>query len=198
MMAARAKLKASRSKPGGIYVALLRGINVGGKNKLPMADLSAIFVKVGCADVRTYIQSGNVVFRAKSANVSKLAGKIEDGIEEQFGFRPQVVVRSEAELRKVIEENPFASRDLPPNQLLVLFFAGEASKQAIADALLVNKGLEEIQATGQELYVYFPDGIGKSKLSIPAMERALKVSTTGRNWNTVTKLLEIAEEMTDG
>jgi len=190
-------MKSERSsKSAAKHVALLRGINVGGKNKLPMRDLAVMFEDAGCGNVRTFIQSGNVVFRTEAKDLARLQKRIEDAIEKSCGFRTGVVLRSSAELKDIIRRNPFAKRSgIEPNRLVVSFLTGAPapeSKQRIAQ---IKVGPEELVLDGRELYIYYGGGIGSSKLTPAVIERALKVSGTARNWNTITKLLEMAENL---
>ena len=175
-------------------ISMLRGVNVGGHNMVRMDALRALYVSLGLKDPQTYIQSGNVVFKAKGRNVAALSKKIGDGIERKFGFRPGVVVRSAADLRTVIARNPFAGRrDVEPGKLLVLFLADDPDQEARDKVRAMKTNPEELRIDGREVYIHFPAGQGKSKLPMALIERSLKTPGTGRNWNTVRKLLEMAE-----
>ncbi len=175
-------------------VCMLRGVNVGGHNKIKMDALRDLCgtLKLECA--QTCVQSGNVVFLSAETNLAALSKRIQGAIEEKFGFRPDVVLRTTSELRKVIAKNPFAGRkDVDPAKLLVVFLA-EAPAKTVRDTLAKfdTRG-EELHCAGSELYIYFRNGMGQTKLSWPGLEKAVNCSFTGRNWNTVTKLLEMAE-----
>ena len=177
-----------------VYISLLRGINVGGNNLVKMEALRALYEKLKFRDVVSYVQSGNVVFRAAETDRARIAGKIEDAIERAFGHRPRVILRSTAELRDVVARNPFAARTgIEPGKLVVTFLAGPASDEARVKLAGLPKTAEEMHLHRCEMFTYFPDGMGKTKLSLPAVDRALKVAGTARNWNTVNKLLAIAE-----
>ncbi len=177
-----------------VYISLLRGINVGGNNLVKMEALRALYEKLKFRDVVSYVQSGNVVFRAAEADRARIAGKIEDAIERTFGHRPHVMLRTTAELRDVVARNPFAGREgIEPAKLVVTFLAGEPSDEARVKLEALPKTAEEMHLHLRELFTYFPNGMGQSKLSLPAVDRALKVPGTARNWNTVSKLLAIAE-----
>lgn len=178
-----------------IAIALIRGINVGGKNSLPMETLRGLCESIGLRDVRTYIQSGNVVFRAPSREIAAAATKLEDAIETDRSFRPSVVIRTRDELSAAISANPFAERaQRDPSKLLVMFLRDKPAAGA-ADAIQkVKRESEELRLIGRELFIDFPIGIGKSKLAIAAVERALGVPATSRNWNTTLKLLAMADE----
>jgi len=177
-----------------VVISMLRGVNVGGHNKIKMDALRALYVSLKLEDVTTFIQSGNVVFRTKEPDLGKISKRIGDGIEKSFGFRPEVILRTVEEMRAVVARNPFAARkDLEPGKLLVWFLAGKPDVEARKKVFTVKMEREEIRVEERELYIYFPDGQGQSKLSMAAVERALKVAGTGRNWNSVLKLLEMAE-----
>jgi uncharacterized protein (DUF1697 family) len=164
---------------------------VGGKNKLPMKDLAAIFDAAGCRDVRTYIQSGNVVFSsAKSA--TRLVDEIEHCIEKKFGFHSRTFVLSVGELQSAAKGNPFPQADQEP-KTLHLFFLAKPAKTPRLDAMNeIKTKTEQFVLTNKVFYFYAPDGFGVSKLAAKA-ERLLGVDTTARNWRTVGKLLELAK-----
>ena len=177
-------------------ISLLRAVNVTGYNKVKMDALRELYESLGLRGAQTYIQSGNVVFRTDAKDLARLQKRIEDAIEKSYGFRTGVVLRTSAELKDIIRRNPFAKRSgIEPNKLVVSFLTGEPgpeSKQKIAQ---IKVGPEELVLDGRELYIYYAGGIGSSKLTPAVIERALKVSGTARNWNTVTKLLEMAENL---
>jgi uncharacterized protein (DUF1697 family) len=178
-----------------VIISMLRGVNVGGHNKIKMDALRDLYESLGLRDAQTYVQSGNVVFRAEAKDFPLLARRIEDAIEKRFSFRPEVTLRTTSDLRDVLARNPFAKRrDLDPGKLIVTFLAAEPNREARDEILKIKAGPEEVHFDGRELYIYFPDGMGRSKLW-PAIDKALKKSGTGRNWNTVTKLLEMAEKL---
>ena len=142
------------------------------------------------------MQSGNVVFRAEGRDLVKLADQIEKAIERSAGFRPSVILRTAAEMRDVVARNPFATRSgIEPNKLAVIFLARDPGQEARDRLLAIKTDPEELRIGGRELYVYYPDGMGRSKFTAAVMERTLKVAGTGRNWNSVTKLLEMAEKL---
>ena len=179
-----------------VFVALLRGVNVGGHNKIKMDVLRGLCESLKCENPQTYVQSGNVVFRTKEKNPATLAKRIEDAIEKELGFRPAVILRTAAEMKDVVAKNPFAKRQFDPAKLAVIFFADRFSTEVKKQVLELKVGPEEIKAADRELYIYFPDGMGRSKLPA-AMGRVTKNAGTARNWNSVTKLLEMAEELRD-
>jgi uncharacterized protein (DUF1697 family) len=177
-------------------ISLLRAVNVTGYNKVKMDALRELYESLGLRGAQTYIQSGNVVFKTDAKDLVRLQKRIQDAIEKSYGFRPGVVLRSSAELKDVVRRNPFAKRSgIEPNRLVVSFLTGEPdveSKQKIAQ---IKVGPEELVLDGRELYIYYTGGIGSSKLTPAVIERALKVPGTARNWNTVTKLLAMAENL---
>ena len=179
-----------------VLISMLRGVNVGGHHKIKMDALRALYESLGLEDPRTYVQSGNIIFRTKEKSSAALAKKIQDAIERTFGFRPEVLLRTTEELRRAIAASPFAtSRDLEPGKILVTFLAAVPGAEARATLLALKDYPEELHLKGRELYIYFPNGAGKSKLPWSSVEKLLKTTGTARNWNTVTKMLEIAEEM---
>ena len=178
-----------------VMISMLRGVNVGGNNLIKMEALRALYESLELRDAQTYVQSGNIVFRTKERNGATVGKRIEDAIEKKLDFRPDVMLRTTAELREVVARNPFAKRaGIEPGKLLVVFLATEPSAEVRADVLKIKAGPEEVHCDGRELYIYFPDGQGRSKLP-PLLDKVLKKKGTGRNWNTVTKLLEMAETM---
>jgi uncharacterized protein (DUF1697 family) len=179
-----------------VMVAMLRGVNVGPHNRIKMDALRDLCGSLDLFDVRTYVQSGNVVFKTKERNLGTLAKKIRSGIEKKFGFSPEVILRSSSDLREVIARNPFAAmKDIDPGKLLVDFLSSEPNAEACAKVRAMKTDPEKLHIEGREMYIYFPDGAGRSKLSWPALEKILKTPGTARNWNSVTNLLAMAEEL---
>ena len=176
-------------------IAMLRGVNVGPHNRISMDALRALYGSLKLRNAQTYVQSGNVVFASNERNLSALSERIDDAFEKTFGFRSAVILRTVPEMREVIAKNPFAEReDIEPSKLLVTFLAEELSPEAQKHLEAIKVGPEEIKARAREVYVYFPNGVGRSKL--PAMmDRVLKRSGTARNWNSVTTMLEMAEQI---
>ena len=174
----------------GTYVAMLRGINVGGKNKIKMADLQALFVGLGHADVITYIQSGNVVFKSPTKSTSALASAIEQRIAHELGMDVAILLRTKAELGKVLARNPFTDVDLA--RVHVTFLAGKPQAALVRGLDEHRSPPDEFRIVDREVYVYCPTGYGNTKLNNAFWERRLKTPATARNWNTVTKLFELA------
>jgi len=177
-------------------VSMLRGVNVGGHNIIRMEALRALYTSLKLRDPQTYVQSGNVVFQADVRDLVKLADRIEAAIERSAGFSPTVVLRTAVEMREVVARNPFANRsDVAPNKLAVLFLARDPGQEARDRLLQIETGPEELRIGIRELYVYYLEGMGRSKFTAAVMERVLKVPGTARNWNSVAKLLEMAEKL---
>jgi uncharacterized protein (DUF1697 family) len=180
-----------------VLISMLRGVNVGPHNRIKMDALRDLYESLKLESPRTYVQSGNVVFRTKEKNPALLAAKIQTAIAKKLGCNPAVILRTTAEMRRAVANNPFAGRtDIVPGKLLVTFLAGEPSAESSRVLSTLGKvHPEEIHLKGCELYIYFPDGAGKTKLPWSQVEKLLKVTGTARNWNSVTALLAIAEEM---
>jgi uncharacterized protein (DUF1697 family) len=179
-----------------VVVSMLRGVNLAGKRKIKMEGLRALYESIGLRDAETLLQSGNVVFRTERKDLVALTKKIESAIERKFGFHSDVVVRTSAELRNVIARNPFAKRaGVDASKLLISFLVSDPGAEARGNALRIKAEPEELRIDGREVYIYFPNGMGRPKLSMAVVERTLKTSWTGRNWNTVRRLMEMAEGM---
>jgi uncharacterized protein (DUF1697 family) len=175
------------------HLALLRGINVGGKNKLPMATLVDMFVEAGCKDVRTYIQSGNVVFSVSKTVSASIPDRITARIAERYGYRVPVILRTTEQLRDVICHNLFLEAGAAQEALYVMFLADAPG------ALLVEKldpdrsPPDAFHVRGQEVYMHLPGGVANSKLTNAYFDSKLATTGTSRNWRTVTTLLELME-----
>ena len=179
-----------------VLVSMLRGVNVGGHNKIKMDALRALYESLNFEEPRTYVQSGNVMFRTKERNSAALAKKIQSAIERTFKCRPEVILRTTNELKEAISSTPFAaSRNLEPGKILVTFLTTEPAPNAHVTLLTFKEYPEELHLKGRELYIYFPNGAGKSKLPWSSLDKLLKTTGTARNWNSVTKILAIAEEL---
>ncbi|MET8899835.1 DUF1697 domain-containing protein [Streptomyces sp. NPDC004538] len=176
-----------------MYAALLRGVNVGGARKLPMADLRALLTDLGHDAVRTYLQSGQAVFAAAHGDEESLAAELAGAIEKRFGFAVDVIVRDHAYLKAVAEACPFPAAELEAKQVHVTYFSApvDAERFAAVDGPAFLP--EEFRLGDRALYLYAPDGLGRSKLAEAlARPRVTKgVVATTRNWNTVVKLVEM-------
>ncbi|MFD0269728.1 DUF1697 domain-containing protein [Streptomyces sp. NPDC127106] len=175
------------------YAALLRGINVGGKKKVPMAELREVLEGLGYEDVRTYVQSGNAVFGCRDADEGVLAAEIERGIEERFGFSAACLVVDGARLRAVQEACPYPAEELEGKQLHATFLSEQPDEGRFA-AIDREAFLPEEFAVGERVvYLYAPEGLGRSKLAEALFRPAVfkGINATTRNWNTVVKLVEM-------
>ena len=175
------------------YLALLRGINVGGKNKLPMQDLRNLFAAAGCEDVRTYIQSGNVIFRATPSVSQGLPVQITSQIAERFGYRTPVLLRTAEQLRDVIVNNPFLQTGAPEETLHVVFLADLPSPRRVDDLDPRRSPPDAFVVRGQEIYLHLPRGMATTKLTNDYFDSKLATTSTARNWRTVTTLLGLAD-----
>ncbi len=172
------------------YIALLRGVNVGGHKKIPMAELRSFAADLGLADPRTLLQSGNLVFGSSDGDASALERTLEEEAAGRLGLTTTFFVRPEAEWRTVVDANPFhdAARD-DPGHLLVLFLRDPPRREAMEALRAGIRGREVVRASDRQVYAVYPDGVGRSRLTNAVIERALGGPCTGRNWNTVSKLL---------
>jgi uncharacterized protein (DUF1697 family) len=187
----------ARAKPGSpprarAHVALLRGINVGGKNLVPMAELAALFTDAGCAAVRTYIQSGNVVFEPPQEARGDLAALLAQRIEARFRFAVPVVLRAAEALDRVLGDNPFLAEGADTQLLHVMFLAGEPAPAAVARLDPERSPPDRFVVSGSEIYLICPNGLARTKLTNAYFDRTLATTSTVRNWRTVGKLLEMA------
>lgn len=179
-----------------VLISMLRGINLGPHNRIKMDALRELYQSLNLEDPRTYLQSGNVIFRTRQKNTRKIAAAIQEAIEKTFHFRPAVILRTTEELRKAIAAAPFeARRNLDPRRILVTFLIDDPPKGTAAGLAALKSHPEEIHLNNRELYIYFPNGIGRSKLPWSQLDKILGGTGTGRNWNSVLAMLQIAEEM---
>jgi uncharacterized protein (DUF1697 family) len=176
------------------YVALLRAINLGAVNKIAMPALRTMFEDLGHQNVRSYVQSGNVVFDAPRSTPKKLVGEIEEGVAATFGHDISVIIRSGPELERVATGNPFAAKGVAPLSLHVVFLA-KTPRSSHVEALDPDKWLpDKFEVRGSEIYLMLPNGMGRSKMSISYFEKAFGIRGTARNWNTVNKLRELVKK----
>jgi uncharacterized protein (DUF1697 family) len=182
-----------------VFISLLRGVNVGGHNKIKMDALRSLCESLDVRDAQTYVQSGNVVFRARQQDLLRLGKKLQDAIARTAGFRPEIVLRSLPDWKAAVSANPFARRSgIDPARLLVMFLAERPSPAAAKAVLQLRPSQEELKLLGTELFIYYPQGLSRPEVSWTSLEKILQVSATGRNWNTVTKLLEMAQALDAG
>jgi uncharacterized protein (DUF1697 family) len=173
------------------FVALLRGINVGGRNKVSMPELRSLLASLGLEDVVTYIQSGNVVFRSPTADRKRIAPRIERQIAEVFGVKATVLMRTPAELAEIADGNPFLKGEAEHSKLHVVFLGGRPAADAVARLDPGRSPPDEFSVRGSEIYLRLPHGSGRSKLTLDYFERQLGLAATARNWNTLLKLLAL-------
>jgi len=177
------------------YIALFRGINVGGRNTLPMKELVARLEDLGCDGVRTYIQSGNAVFRHAAQDAPQLAERISTAIRTNHGFKPDVLLLTADDLERAVASNPFPDAESEPSRLHLFFLAGSAASPDPAVIDRLRNDNERFVLKSDVAYLHAPDGIGRSRLAA-GLEKALRVAATGRNWRSVNKILEMARQFT--
>ena len=178
------------------FISILRGINVSGQKKIQMTDLKAVYEKLGFKQVVTYIQSGNVIFRAEKQTDLKLAGIIEEAIFKKYKFDVPVLIRTEEEMQNIVYANPFLKqKGIEKERLYVTFLENTADKANEKSVQALDYSPDKFVVSGKEVYLYCPVGYGKTKLSNNFFEAKLKVKATTRNWNTVNKLLELSTQI---
>jgi uncharacterized protein (DUF1697 family) len=179
-----------------VVICMLRGVNVGAHNRVKMDDLKKLCTSLKLRDPQTYVQSGNIIFKTDERDLSKLTKNLEAAIHKKFGFQTDAILRSTKDLRDVVAKNPFAKRkDIHPGKLIVTFFSDDPGEDARKQVRSIKCDPEELFIEGREAYIYFPNGAGRSKLNWAVIPKTLKVQGTARNWNSVTKMLEIAEKL---
>jgi len=176
------------------YISILRGINVSGQKKIKMADLKALYEAQGFKDVSTYIQSGNIIFEAIDTDKENLKEILEKVIEEKYEFHVPVDIRTNKELKRVVENCPYEEAKVEENgtKVLVTFLQSVPSNQKQELLLGYVKSPERLTVQGSEVYLYCPNGYGKSKLTNTFIENKLGISATTRNWKSVKKLYELS------
>jgi uncharacterized protein (DUF1697 family) len=183
-----------RAKQSEVYVALLRGINVGGKNKLSMKDLAEIFAQCGCGEVKTFIQSGNVVFTAPTSLCSGLADKVSKQIEKRFGHKPPIILRSQQQMLEIVRNNPFLEPGVDHKSLCVMFLADRPNAVQIAKLDPDRSPGDEFFVRGQDIYMHVKS-MADTKLTNAYFDSKLKTISTARNWRTTVTLLEMMEAL---
>jgi uncharacterized protein (DUF1697 family) len=174
------------------YIALFRGINVGGANRLPMKELKAVLEKAGCVNVRTYVQSGNVILDSSISAAAGLAKRLTAAVSRSHRFEPRVIVLTRGELERAAAANPFPQADRDPKSLHLFFLDARPTKSDLKPLEAKRAKTEAFALKGTVLYLYTPDGFGSSKLAASA-ERLLGVAATARNWRTVRALVGMTE-----
>lgn len=173
------------------YVALLRGINVGGKNTLPMKDLLGIFSESGCENITTYIQSGNVLFDAEPRVMADLPRQVAARIEARFGFRVPVVLRSADAVAAVISNNPFLNVGVSEDALHVYFLADLPDPHRVGELDPNRSTPDRFLVRGKEIYLLLPNGMARTRLTNAYFDSKLSTTSTARNWRTITRLFEL-------
>lgn len=184
-------VKIESKRPMNTYISMLRGINVAGKKRIKMDELKALYESLGFKNVKTYIQSGNVVFQCSDSNASKLVKKIGEEIKQSFGLTVTVVIRTKEEYKQVIKRNPFQDKDL--SKLHITFLSESVENPPIKRLEMAKSGMEEFDLSGKEIYLFCPNGYGRTKLTNNFFEKQLNISATTRNWRTVNALSAMAE-----
>jgi uncharacterized protein (DUF1697 family) len=178
-----------------IQIALLRAINVGGRNLIAMAELRQLFESLGFTGVKSLLQSGNLVFESSKNSDAVLERRLEAETAKRFGVAADYLVRTAREWDKIIAGNPFPKEaKADPSHLLLICLKSEPDPKHVQALQAAIKGPEYIQSIGNDLYSVYPDGIGRSKLTINLIEKTLGTRGTGRNWNTVLKLAEMVKQ----
>ncbi len=176
-------------------ISFLRGINVGGRNKIKMADLRALYASLGFHDARTLLQSGNAIFVSAETDLAKVQQRIEAGIQERFGFAADVVLRRADDFRVTLACHPFTQPQLEaPGKCAFVFLSAEPDPAAVEALRQSNPGREIIHASGRELFIFYSDGIARSKLDNKRIERQLERVSTIRNWNTCQRIIKLLDE----
>jgi uncharacterized protein (DUF1697 family) len=181
-----------------VFVSMLRAVNVGGTSRIKMESLRAAYESAGLRDVQSLLQSGNVLFRSRVKDRSQLARRIAQEIERRFGLHVEVLIRTLAELESIFERSPVLSPRADLSKLLVMFLSSVPDARAQAALLKWHKGPEMLEIRGPEVYLYYPNGVGRSKLSTAVIESHLDTIGTARNWNTLTRLLEAGQSIDRG
>lgn len=175
------------------WVALLRGVNVSGHKAVPMARLRKTLEGTGFELVKSYLQSGNVIFETPATAPDKLTQRIQEDIRREFGLSVAVILRSATELKKIVKANPFLAEEaIDRAKLHVTFLAKPPTKAALKNLETLPTSPDQFHLAGREVYLYCPEGYGRSKLSNSAFEKKLSVDATTRNWRTTTNLCELA------
>ncbi len=175
-----------------VFLSILRGINVSGQKQIKMVDLKKLYEELGFKNVKTFIQSGNVVFESNSA--AKLSQKIEEKIKAHYSFDVPVIIRTKEELQRAIDHNPFLKKkNIALDKLHITFLAEQPEKENIKATEVYDYAPDEFHISDKEVYVYCPNGYGNTKINNTFFEKKLKVGATTRNWKTSNELLKLME-----
>lgn len=176
------------------YIALLRGINVGRHKRIKMTDLIMAFESIGFENIKTYLQSGNVIFEHNAVDESKIAEEIKAKINETFGFSVNVIIRTDDELENIVSLNPFVGKNgIELDKLHVTFLTDIPDPEIISNLDINKDETERFESIGREIYLYCPNGYGRTKLTNDVFEKKLNTVATTRNWKTTNKLLEMSK-----
>ena len=179
-----------------IYLSLLRGINVSGQKIIKMADLALLYKDLGFNEISTYLQSGNVIFTCPNNEPAGLVDHIEAAIKHRFGFDVTVIIRTQQELRQIIETNPFLGRqEINPDKLHVTFLRQLPSDAELGQLDIPNAGLDEFMVREREVFLFCPNGYGRTKLTNNVFEKRLKTPATTRNWKTIIALFDMTKQL---
>ena len=181
---------------GTVFIALIRGINVGGHKPVAMAALKDMLAKLGFDDARSILQSGNLVFRSDPRDTTELENMLEAEAGKRLGLQADFLIRDANEWKKIVARNPFRKEaEADPGHLLVMFLKSPPKPGNVKAAQDAIVGRETLRAGGRQIYIVYPDGIGRSRLTNVLLEKKLGTRGTARNWNTVLKLLTVADEL---
>jgi len=176
-------------------ITMLRGINMTGHNTIKMAELTNLFRQIGFTDAETYIQSGNIVFTCHNNNIDDVSSEIRKAILSEFNLNIAVITRTSDEMKKIISANPFLKvSGFDPSKMAVLFLELKPSDAQVLKVTGIDYPPDKFHINDSEIYLYCPNGFGKTKLYTNFFETKMKVTGTARNWRTVNKLLEMAEK----
>ncbi|MCX6321174.1 MAG: DUF1697 domain-containing protein [Bacteroidia bacterium] len=178
------------------YISFLRGVNMTGHNSIRMTDLSALYKNLGFNDAETYIQSGNVIFSSMDdVPVPEIASTIERSILKRFNYNVPVLIRTVEEMRKLISANPFIEeRNFEPSKMAVMLLYEKTTKAQIQKVIDIDYPPDKFKIIGKEIFIYCPNGFGRTKLYTNFFEKKMGVTGTARNWKTITTILQIAEK----
>ncbi len=176
------------------YITMLRGVNMTGHNTIKMTRLAEMFRQLGYSDAETYIQSGNIVFSCRNSRIDEVSSAIRKAILSEFSLDIAVITRTPDEIKKIIAVNPFLEEPgFDPSKMAVVFLELKPSEEQILKVAGIDYPPDKFRIIGSEIYIYCPNGFGKTKLYTNFFEAKMKVTGTARNWTTVNKLLEMAE-----
>lgn len=176
------------------YISILRGINVSGQKIIKMTELKSLYILLGFRNIVTYIQSGNVIFETSHQNEADIKYKIEEAIEQKFNFKVPVLIRTNSEIRRIIKNCPFKNVNFTENgtKLAVTFLSSIPSKESVLEIQKYAIAPEKLVVIGREIYLYYPNGFGKTKLTNILFEKKLSLKASTRNWKSVLKLYELS------